>query len=120
MAFIQGIAVMIFSTDEASSKAVVYAGVPDKIAKDNVAVKWLKAALEPLKGKGGGKGGLAQGQVSSLLHLSLYMPRPPTSSESTSLSTLKMASLVGLQGTDTAGLVKAMDIATEFAKLQLS
>ncbi|CAA7407707.1 unnamed protein product [Spirodela intermedia] len=81
----KGIAVMIFSTDEASSKAVVYAGVPDKIAKDNVAVKWLKAALEPLKGKGGGKGGLAQGQ-----------------------------------GTDTTCLVKAMDIATEFAKLQLS
>ncbi|CAA6670626.1 unnamed protein product [Spirodela intermedia] len=82
----KGIAVMIFSTDEASSKAVVYAGVPDKIAKDNVAVKWLKAALEPLKGKGGGR----------------------------------VVLLRARSGTDTTCLVKAMDIATEFAKLQLS
>ena len=63
---LQGIAVMIFSADEVLSKAVVYAGVPEKAAKDNVAIKWLKSALEPIKGKGGGKGALAQGQVSSL------------------------------------------------------
>ncbi|XP_078444077.1 alanyl-tRNA synthetase [Wolffia australiana] len=80
----KGIGVMIFSADEASNKAVVYAGVPERAAKDNVAVKWLKAALEPINGKGGGKGALAQGQ-----------------------------------GTDTSGLNKAMDIATQFANLQL-
>uniref|UniRef100_A0A1D1Y3G5 Alanine--tRNA ligase n=1 Tax=Anthurium amnicola TaxID=1678845 RepID=A0A1D1Y3G5_9ARAE len=81
----KGIAAMVLSMDEASNKAVVYAGVPDKIAKDNVAVQWVKAALGPLKGKGGGKGGLAQGQ-----------------------------------GTNASGLAEAMDVATQFATMELS
>lgn len=56
---------MVFSTDEVSNKAVVYAGVPQCEETKGLAVlEWLKAALEPLQGRGGGgKGGLAQGQV---------------------------------------------------------
>ncbi|MQM06933.1 hypothetical protein Taro_039764 [Colocasia esculenta] len=81
----KGIPVMVFSMDEASNKAVVYAGVPDKITKDDVAVKWVKAALGPIKGKGGGKGGLAQGQ-----------------------------------GVDASGLEEAINVAEQFAKMELS
>lgn len=58
--------VMVFSTDEASNKAVVCVGVPAEVEKKGLAAsKWLAAAVEPLKGKGGGKAGLAQGQVSN-------------------------------------------------------
>lgn len=55
---------MVFSTDETLNKAVVYAGVPK--SKDGLVVlEWLTAAMGPLKGKGGGgKNGIAQGQVS--------------------------------------------------------
>ncbi|OAY82969.1 Alanine--tRNA ligase [Ananas comosus] len=62
----KGLAIMVFSTDEASNKAVVYAGVPSNRSKDGFAVlEWLTAAMEPLKGKGGGgKNGVAQGQGS--------------------------------------------------------
>lgn len=62
----QGMAVMVFSTDEQSKKALVCAGVPEKSDKSKQlkVLDWLKAALKPLEGKGGGgKGGLAQGQV---------------------------------------------------------
>ncbi|CAN6450326.1 unnamed protein product [Victoria cruziana] len=60
----KGISIMVFSTDEVSNKAVVYAGVPQCEETKGLAVlEWLKAALEPLQGRGGGgKGGLAQGQ----------------------------------------------------------
>ncbi|KAL8095523.1 hypothetical protein AgCh_036814 [Apium graveolens] len=61
----KGIAVMVISTDE--KKTLVCAGVPEKSDKSkqlNV-LEWLKIALKPLNGKGGGgKGGLAQGQGS--------------------------------------------------------
>ncbi|OAY78554.1 Alanine--tRNA ligase [Ananas comosus] len=62
----KGLAIMVFSTDEASNKAVVYAGVPSNRSEDGFAVlEWLTAAMEPLKGKGGGgKNGVAQGQGS--------------------------------------------------------
>ncbi|KAL6001807.1 hypothetical protein ACLOJK_041785 [Asimina triloba] len=61
----KGIPVMVFSTDGALNKAVVCAGVPPEIEKNGLAAsKWLAAAVEPLKGKGGGKAGLAQGQGS--------------------------------------------------------
>ncbi|XP_058067710.1 alanine--tRNA ligase isoform X2 [Magnolia sinica] len=61
----KGISVMVFSTDEATNKAVVCAGVPAEVEKNGLAAsKWLTAAVEPLKGKGGGKAGLAQGQGS--------------------------------------------------------
>ncbi|KAL7253269.1 hypothetical protein ACSBR1_007745 [Camellia fascicularis] len=62
----KGIAVMVFSTDETANKALVCAGVPEKgdKCKQLKVLEWLVAALKPLKGKGGGgKGGLAQGQV---------------------------------------------------------
>ncbi|KAL1813606.1 alanine--tRNA ligase isoform X2 [Daucus carota subsp. sativus] len=63
----KGMAVMVFSTDE--KKTLVCAGVPDKSDKSkklNV-LEWLKIALKPLNGKGGGgKGGLAQGQGSDI------------------------------------------------------
>ncbi|KAJ6802885.1 alanine--tRNA ligase [Iris pallida] len=60
----KGLPVMVFSTDETSNKAVVYAGVPSNGSKDGLPVlEWLTAALVPLKGKGGGgKNGIAQGQ----------------------------------------------------------
>ena len=56
---------MIFSTDDASNKAVVYAGVPNNRSKDGLAVlEWLTSAMGPIKGRGGGgKNGIAQGQV---------------------------------------------------------
>ncbi|KAH9314263.1 hypothetical protein KI387_022890, partial [Taxus chinensis] len=58
------IPVMMFSVDEATNKVLVYAGVPQSVAKKGLVVlDWLRKVLEPLKGNGGGgKGGLAQGQ----------------------------------------------------------
>lgn len=61
----KGISVMVFSTDESTNKAVVYAGVPEKEEKFKglEVAEWLTVALGPLKGKcGKGKAGLAQGQ----------------------------------------------------------
>ncbi|KAJ9678391.1 hypothetical protein PVL29_020540 [Vitis rotundifolia] len=61
----KGISVMVFSTDETTNKAVVYAGVPENEEKFKQleVSEWLTAALGPLKGRcGKGKGGLAQGQ----------------------------------------------------------
>lgn len=58
---------MIFSVDEQKNKVLVYAGVPDSAAKRGLVVlNWLRASLTPINGKGGGgKNGLAQGQVKS-------------------------------------------------------
>ncbi|KAM0848117.1 hypothetical protein ACQ4PT_054591 [Festuca glaucescens] len=55
---------MLFSTDVASDKVVVYAGVPPEAPPNGLEVlHWLTSAIAPLKGKGGGgKNGLAQGQ----------------------------------------------------------
>lgn len=62
---VQALAVMIFSVDEQKNKVLVYAGVPDSAAKQGLGVlDWLRASLAPINGKGGGgKNGLAQGQV---------------------------------------------------------
>lgn len=59
-------AVMVVSTDVTANKALVCAGVPQKSdkCKQLNAKDWLNAAMGPLNGKGGGKGNLAQGQVS--------------------------------------------------------
>ncbi|KAJ9562621.1 hypothetical protein OSB04_007781 [Centaurea solstitialis] len=68
----KGLAVMVFSTDEESKKALVCAGVPEKSDNSNrlKVLEWLKAALKPLEGKGGGgKGGLAQGQGPDIKHV---------------------------------------------------
>lgn len=56
---------MIFSVDEQKNKVLVYAGVPDSAAKRGLVVlDWLRSSLAPINGKGGGgKNGLAQGQV---------------------------------------------------------
>lgn len=68
---------MVFSTDETTNKAVVYAGVPEKSAQSKLleVSEWLTNALGPLKGRcGRGKGGLATGQVRNLvlkLHLAV-------------------------------------------------
>ena len=61
----QGLAVMMFSVDNDTNKVLVYAGVPDEVTRKGlVLIDWLRKALEPINGKGGGgKGGLAQGQV---------------------------------------------------------
>lgn len=55
---------MVFSVDENKNKVLVYAGVPKVAAEQGLmVVEWLRKALEPVNGKGGGgKGGLAQGQ----------------------------------------------------------
>ncbi|KAL6321461.1 hypothetical protein AAG906_016560 [Vitis piasezkii] len=56
----KGISVMVFSTDETTNKAVVYAGVPEngEKFKQLEVSEWLTAALGPLKGRcGKGKGG---------------------------------------------------------------
>ncbi|KAI3702975.1 hypothetical protein L6452_28729 [Arctium lappa] len=68
----KGMAVMVFSTDENAKKALVCAGVPEKSNKSNQlkVLEWLKVALKPLDGKGGGgKGGLAQGQGADIKHV---------------------------------------------------
>lgn len=64
---LQDLAVMIFSVDEQKNKVLVYAGVPDSAAKQGLKVlDWLRGSLAPVNGKGGGgKNGLAQGQVTS-------------------------------------------------------
>ena len=62
----QGMPVMVFSIDETTNKAVVYAGVPEKSEQSKLleVSEWLTNALGPLKGRcGRGKGGLATGQV---------------------------------------------------------
>eukprot|EP01018_Ginkgo_biloba_P037516 Gb_41577 [translate_table: standard] len=58
------IPVMMFSVDEVANKVLVYAGVPESVTKQGLPVlDWLRKALEPVRGRGGGgKGGLAQGQ----------------------------------------------------------
>ncbi|KAK6926203.1 DHHA1 domain [Dillenia turbinata] len=66
------ISVMVFSTDEATNKAIVYAGVPEKgdKCKGLDVSEWLAAALGPVKGRcGKGKGGLAQGQGTDASHI---------------------------------------------------
>jgi len=54
-----GIAVMFFA--EGDGKGLAYAGVPDDLSKKLPAGEWVKAALEVLGGKGGGKPTNAQG-----------------------------------------------------------
>ncbi|KAK9272302.1 hypothetical protein L1049_002673 [Liquidambar formosana] len=68
----KGISVMVFSTDETTNKAVVYAGVPEKGDKFKglEVSEWLTVALGPLKGRcGKGKGGIAQGQGTDASHV---------------------------------------------------
>lgn len=67
----QGMAVMVISKDESANKVVVCAGVPEKSDqyKDFNVKEWLTAVLDPLNGKGGGKGCLVQGQVRALCWL---------------------------------------------------
>ena len=45
---------------------MVYAGVPADMTKQIKAGDWLKAALEPLGGRGGGKPTAAQGKGTKL------------------------------------------------------
>nr|KYP68384.1 hypothetical protein KK1_022008 [Cajanus cajan] len=67
----KGLSVMVFSTDEATNKAVVCAGVPEKGDKGKLDVgEWLSNSLGPLKGRcGKGKGGLATGQGTDASHV---------------------------------------------------
>jgi len=61
---------MLFSTDEASNKAVIYAGVPPEAPSGFSVLEWLTPSIAPLKGRGGGgKNGLAQGQGSDASQL---------------------------------------------------
>ncbi|KAL5231009.1 hypothetical protein ABZP36_029785 [Zizania latifolia] len=62
--------IMLFSTDEATNKAVIYAGVPPSAANSFKVLDWLTPSIAPLKGKGGGgKNGIAQGQGSDASQL---------------------------------------------------
>ncbi|KAL0043139.1 hypothetical protein WJX79_010270 [Trebouxia sp. C0005] len=65
--------VIMFSTDEGKGKALVYTGVPADLAKRMPAGEWLKAALDVLGGKGGGKPTNAQGQGPHIHKLSEAM-----------------------------------------------
>ncbi|CAL4949710.1 unnamed protein product [Urochloa decumbens] len=66
----KGLPIMLFSSDEASNKAVIYAGVPPNTASGFKVLDWLTPSIAPLKGKGGGgKNGVAQGQGSDASQL---------------------------------------------------
>ncbi|KAA6428526.1 MAG: Alanyl-tRNA synthetase [Trebouxia sp. A1-2] len=65
--------VIMFSTDEGKGKALAYTGVPADLAKRMPAGEWLKAALDVLGGKGGGKPTNAQGQGPHIHKLSEAM-----------------------------------------------
>ncbi|CAI5533354.1 unnamed protein product [Closterium sp. Naga37s-1] len=67
------LAVLMVSVDEEKGKVLLYAGVPDAVAARGLSVlEWLRAALVPVEGKGGGgKGGLAQGQVPLIAEVAL-------------------------------------------------
>ncbi|KAK1267798.1 Alanine--tRNA ligase [Acorus gramineus] len=68
----QELAVMVFSADESSNKVVVCAGVPEKGGRILPVRDWLTGAMQPIKGRGGGgKGGIAQGQVCGSLKFEL-------------------------------------------------
>lgn len=59
---------MVFSRDDNLNKAFVCAGVPEQDGKYGQlkVTDWLKKVMDLISGKGGGgKGGLAQGQVSN-------------------------------------------------------
>ncbi|KAJ4882215.1 Alanine--tRNA ligase [Raphanus sativus] len=65
IALLQGMSIMVFSTDETTNKEVVCEGVPDRSDKFKQldVTEWLTTALGPLKGRcGKGKSGLASGQ----------------------------------------------------------
>ncbi|DBB11178.1 hypothetical protein WJX82_002672 [Trebouxia sp. C0006] len=65
--------VIMFSTDQGKGKALAYTGVPADLAKIMPAGEWLKAALDVLGGKGGGKPTVAQGQGPHIHKLSEAM-----------------------------------------------
>ncbi|MBA0682792.1 hypothetical protein Goari_024485 [Gossypium aridum] len=72
----KGMPVMVFSIDETTNKAVVYAGVPEKSEQSKLleVSEWLTNALGPLKGRcGKGKGGLATGQGTDGSHVNEAM-----------------------------------------------
>ncbi|KAK3157808.1 hypothetical protein QOZ80_2AG0128380 [Eleusine coracana subsp. coracana] len=66
----KGLPIMLFSMDEASNKAVIYAGVPPNAPNGFKVLDWLTPSIAPLKGRGGGgKNGIAQGQGSDASQL---------------------------------------------------
>ncbi|XP_068647479.1 alanine--tRNA ligase [Aristolochia californica] len=66
----KGISIMVFSKDKATNRAVACAGVPSEGERRvSDASSWLKAALAPVKGKGGGKPAFAQGQATNASHM---------------------------------------------------
>lgn len=107
---------MLFSTDEASNKAVIYAGVPPEAPNGFNVLEWLTPSIAPLKGRGGGgKNGLAQGQVSHCLNLQeMFLCSKPSNYHH--ITYLNSA----LQGSDASQLKEAMELATQIAKMKLS
>ncbi|KAL5231058.1 hypothetical protein ABZP36_029834 [Zizania latifolia] len=67
---------MLFSTDEVTNKAVIYAGMPPSAANSFKVLDWLTPSIAPLKGKGGGgKNGIAQGQRSHFRWIGMLCQR---------------------------------------------
>lgn len=56
------VAVILLSADEVQDRIMAYTGVPKGLQDKIDCVKWIRAALDPVQGKGGGKNGVAQGQ----------------------------------------------------------
>ncbi|KAL3153432.1 hypothetical protein ABBQ38_011767 [Trebouxia sp. C0009 RCD-2024] len=74
--------VIMFSTDHGKGKVLAYTGVPADLAKAMPAGNWLKAALDVLGGKGGGKPTNAQGQGPNVDKLSEAMSAAKAHAES--------------------------------------
>ena len=56
-----GVAVLVLSVDEQAGKVACMAAVPDKDVEAFPANNWLQPVLKEVDGRGGGKGGSAQG-----------------------------------------------------------
>lgn len=67
LALLQELAVLLIGVDD-KGKVIVYSGVPEAVQQQGlVSLDWLRAVLQPVGGKGGGKGALVTGQVRLML-----------------------------------------------------
>lgn len=138
---------LLIGVDE-KGKVVVYSGVPEAVqTKGLVSLDWLRAALQPVGGKGGGKGALVTGQVRCPSSVKKLKQRECVQSLSHVLSTFwecltvffvyLLVSWVALddfwwvrsffnaklgfeQGTNVAGIGEAVAVATKFAEEKLA
>jgi hypothetical protein len=144
---LQELAVLLIGVDE-KGKVVVYSGVPEAVQNQGlVSLDWLRAALQPVGGKGGGKGALVTGQVRCPVSVKKIKQRECVPSLSVcALHIFGMSAgflclsacflgcsgglLVGVlifdaklgfvQGTNVAGIGEAVAVATRFAEEKLA